>query len=396
MAEVVFSVSQVNEYIGRKIWKDPFLSSVTVAGEVTNFSLSSAGHAFFSLKDEESLINCVMHGFPSNESRDAVKDGALIKVSGRIAFYRKSGAVQLIAEKAGLQGVGDLYARFERIKRKLYEEGIFDAAHKKPLPALPLSVGVVTSAAGAVLHDIAVIAARRFEGIRITVYPVQVQGAEAPSQICAGIRYFNRVKNVDVIIVGRGGGSFEDLSAFNEESVARAVYGSQIPVVSAVGHETDYTLCDMAADMRAPTPSAAAELVVKEKSAVAEAIVSCRRSLDSGLLALITGYETRVRSLLSRIKLYSSEARISQAADKIALTRRLMSGAVAAMIDRESLTVEKYRESLENLNPRAVLRRGYAMVFGGGGRLIASKEDAERDMEIEFADGRVAVSGKGL
>lgn len=183
MAEIVFSVSQINEYVSRKLWRDPFLSRIAVVGEITNFSLSSAGHAFFSLKDEDSIIDCIMHDFQSCESADVITDGALIKVSGRLSFYRKNGSVQIIVEKASLQGVGDLFARFERIKRKLAEEGIFDLSHKKPLPAFPMSIGVVTSAAGAVLHDIVVISARRFEGIKITVYPVLVQGPDAQLQI---------------------------------------------------------------------------------------------------------------------------------------------------------------------------------------------------------------------
>lgn len=396
MAEVIFSVSQINEYLNRKLWRDPFLSRITVVGETTNFGLSSVGHAFFSLKDEENIINCVMHDFLSNMCREAIKDGALIKVTGRIAYYRKSGSVQLIAEKVEPQGAGDLFAQFERIRMKLYEEGIFDAAHKRKLPALTLKIGVVTSTAGAALHDIVVISTRRFEGINIIVYPVQVQGREAPSQICEGIKYFNRKKNVDVIIAGRGGGSFEDLFAFNEECVARAVYESEIPVVSAVGHETDYTLCDMAADLRASTPSAAAELVVKEKREIADSLESYKESLNSSLHDIIERYENKTQSLLARIKLFSSEARISQAADRIAFTRSIMAGCATAMIEREWLLLERYSESLENLNPRGVLKRGYAIVFSGDGKIIASKEDAQRDMEIEFKDGRVAVSGKGI
>jgi exodeoxyribonuclease VII large subunit len=394
VSEPVFSVSQINEYLNRKLWKDPFLSSVSVVGEVTNFSMSSVGHAFFSLKDEDSMINCVMHDFFDNDDSGVVSDGALIQISGRIVFYRKTGTVQFIAEKASLQGVGDLFAQFERTKKKLYNEGIFDISHKKPLLEFPLHLGVVTSSAGAVMHDIIVIATRRFEGINITVYPVQVQGQDAARQICEGIRHFNDTKNVDVIIVGRGGGSFEDLFAFNEESVARAVYESEIPVVSAVGHETDYTLCDMAADLRAPTPSAAAELVVKEKQALVEYLSKYKKALRQSLLALAGDHERRISLLKSIIKSYPFDVKLQQAGERIAADRGLMKASLVSVTERYKLMLDRFTDNLESLNPRNVLKRGYAIVYDKDQRVVASKINATADMDIEFSDGRVAVTRK--
>lgn len=394
MTEPVFSVSQINEYLNRKLWKDPFLSSVSIVGEVTNFGMSSIGHAFFSLKDEDSMINCVMHDFQGNEDSGVVADGALLQISGRIVFYRKTGAVQFIAEKASLQGVGDLFARFERTKKKLYGEGIFDSSHKKPLPEFPLRLGVVTSSAGAVMHDIIVIATRRFEGINIAVYPVQVQGQDAARQICEGIRYFNGANDVDVIIVGRGGGSFEDLFAFNEECVARAVYESCIPVVSAVGHETDYTLCDMAADLRAPTPSAAAELVVKDKQALVEYLNSYKTRLRQSTAGLLGDYERKAEVLKSMIKSYPFDLKLRQANESIASDRGLMKKSLKSMVEKYELSLKMFSENLESLNPRSVLKRGYAIVFDGGNNVVKSKDSAPADMDIEFADGRVAVKRK--
>ncbi len=395
MPEAVFSVSQVNEYLNRKLWKDPFLSRIAVVGEVTNCSISSVGHIFFSLKDEDSMINCVMHDFKYNEDSGVIADGALAQVSGRIAFYRKSGQIQLIAERASLQGVGDLFARFEHTKKKLFAEGIFDSSHKKPLPEFPMRIGIVTSSSGAVMHDIIVVATRRFEGINITVYPVQVQGQGAARQICEGIRYFNEGMNVDVIIVGRGGGSFEDLFAFNEECVARAVYESEIPVVSAVGHETDYTLCDMAADLRAPTPSAAAELVVRDKHALTEYFKDYKSRLEQSLLTKVGDYETRTQLLKSRIEAFGFELKMRQTYEKIVSECGLMKKSLTLALERYTLKLERYRDSLEDLNPRNVLKRGYAIVYGENNNVITSKSTAPANMEIEFDDGRVAVSRTG-
>lgn len=394
MPEAVFSVSQINEYLNRKLWKDPFLSRVSVVGEITNFGLSSIGHAFFSLKDEDSIINCVMQEFLSNEDSSVIEDGALVQINGRIAFYRKSGTVQLVAESASLQGVGDLFARFEHTKRKLYEEGVFSAAHKKPIPEFPLRLGIVTSAAGAVMHDIIVVATRRFEGINITVYPVQVQGSDAARQICEGIKYFNDAMSVDVIIVGRGGGSFEDLFAFNEECVARAVYDSGIPIVSAVGHETDYTLCDMAADLRAPTPSAAAELVVKDKEALFEYLKEYKKQLHMSLLTLVRESNLKMNLLINNIKSYPFDLKVQQTRNKIESDRSIMRHSLLAHTERYKLMLERYSDRLESLNPRNVLKRGYAIVYNDDNKVVTSKNGAGIEMNIEFADGRISVTRK--
>ncbi|MDD5016935.1 MAG: exodeoxyribonuclease VII large subunit [Eubacteriales bacterium] len=394
MAEIVFSVSQLNEYISKKLIKDPFLGAVAVVGEVTNFSMSSIGHAFFSLKDAESMASCIVYGFSANEYKDTIADGALIKVQGRIVYYKKSGQIQLAVEKAALQGVGDLYARFEQTKQKLYKEGLFDVAHKKPLPAFPLRLGVVTSAAGAALHDIINVATRRFDGIGITVYPAQVQGHAAARQICRGIEFFNATKSVDVIIVGRGGGSFEDLFAFNEECVARAVYESDIPVVSAVGHETDYSLCDMAADLRAPTPSAAAELVVRDKRAVIDYLKEYKIRLYQNLEAVLQRYEKRTDMLAGNIKAYPFRIKLEQTRGSIVSIYEIMKKSLMGMLEMNTVVLEKYISGLESLNPKNVLQRGYAIVYDENNVVITSRAATSAHMDIEFRDGRVAVIRK--
>lgn len=391
MADVVFTVSQITEYLSRKFFQDPFISAVKVVGEVTNFSMSSVGHAFFSLKDENSMMGCIVYDFAAHPDKDVIADGVLLKVGGRVTFYRKSGTIQLAVESAALQGVGDLFARFERTKKRLAKEGLFDAAHKKPLPLFPTNIGVVTSTSGAVLYDIINVATRRFDGIRITVYPVPVQGTDAAERVSQGIRHFNELANVDVIIVARGGGSFEDLFAFNEETVARAVYESAIPVVSAVGHETDYTLCDMAADLRAPTPSAAAELVVREKKAIYDALEARKAALGQALLGVLDARERRVSAASASLSAYPLRLKISRVNEQIESRLALMRRGLEARLQACALRLEQYQDRLESLNPRNVLARGYALVHSTDGRIVTSSGDTAQRMEIEFADGRVAV-----
>jgi len=388
---IVFSVSQITEYISRKMFSDPFLTSVKVVGEVTNLSLSSVGHAFFSLKDENALLDCIVYDFRNHHDMGVIADGALLEIGGRIAFYRKNASVQLVVESAVPGGVGDLYARFERTKQQLLKEGIFSEAHKKPLPEIPLKIGVVTSTSGAVLHDIVNVAVRRFDGIQIKVYPVPVQGADAAARICSGIRYFSDRKDVDVIIVARGGGSFEDLAPFNEECVARAVYASEIPVVSAVGHETDYTLCDMAADLRAPTPSAAAEMVVMEKQSLMDALERQKRSLLDALSAVLKAHEIRLSHLKNAISPQTLRLMLNRAGESVDAYRRLIKTNLFRLSDSCEWKLNTYRSRLEDLSPLRVLERGYAVVYGKNG-IVTSAAQAQDDMLIEFADGRVAVS----
>ena len=394
MADMVFTVAQLSEYIAKRLYRDPFLSSVCVVGEATNFGMSSIGHAFFSLKDGENMISCIAYDFSGSEYRDIVADGALLKVYGRVMYYKKSGAVQLVMERAELQGTGDLFARFEQTRIKLAKEGLFLESHKRPLPAFPLHLGVVTSTSGAVMYDIINVATRRFEGVRITIYPVQVQGAAAARQVCEGIKYFNSQRAVDVIIVARGGGSFEDLFAFNEEIVARSVYDSEIPIISAVGHETDYTLCDMAADLRAPTPSAAAELAVPEKQAIREYIVKSREDMRLSLRARLQGCERDLEAQQRSLRAAPLSRRLEQLHLQISAECAMMGSAMHARLERCTLNVEKYAGALESLNPRGVLQRGYAIVHDAKGGVITSSKMTARDMEIEFADGRVAVVRK--
>ncbi len=395
MADIVFSVTQVNEYISRKMFSDPLLSRIKVTGEITNLVYSSVGHAFFSLKDENSMLGCILYDYYGHQDKDELYDGASVEISGRLSFYRKSASVQLVVESAAPRGIGDLFARFERTRQKLAEEGLFLEAHKKPLPYFAVNIGVVTSPSGAVLHDIINVATRRFEGVSITVYPVQVQGQYAASDICRAIAYFNENMQTDVIIVARGGGSFEDLSAFNEESVARAVYESKIPIVSAVGHETDYTLCDMAADLRAPTPSAAAELVVKEKGALCEMLKEYKQKIIQGLEYVIESSSKRLDMCKSTLSIYTVTAKLSQVKAQLDFSLKQMISAMAAITGHNQMKLEQYRALLYSLNPRSILERGYSIVYDQEGRVVKSADAAVGSLEIEFKDGRAAATGRG-
>ena len=255
MQGVTLTVSQLNDYVRRSLASDPILQRINLRGEISNFKVYSSGHWYFTLKDEQSRIDCALFRQYAYGVRFRPQDGMKVLVSGTAGLYVQGGKYQFYADGMEQDGMGELYQRYLQLKEKLTAEGLFDASRKRPLPLLPRKVGIVTSSSGAVLHDIRTVAGRRFPGIPLVLRPAQVQGEGAAQDIAAGLAQIARVPGVDVVIVGRGGGSMEDLWAFNEEIVVRAVAACPVPVISAVGHETDTTLCDFAADMRAPTPS---------------------------------------------------------------------------------------------------------------------------------------------
>lgn len=395
MVDVVFSVAQVNEYISRKIFSDPFLSRINVAGEITNLTFSTVGHAFFSLKDKDAMIGCIMYDYMLHEDKDKLGEGASIEIGGRLTFYKKNAAVQLVVESVKPKGTGDLFELLEKTRKKLSEEGLFLESNKKPLPFFTARLGVVTSAAGAVLHDIINVATRRFAGVSIIVHPAQVQGAQAAADICRAISFLNEQADVDVIIVARGGGSFEDLSAFNEESVVRAVFESKIPIVSAVGHETDYTLCDMAADLRAPTPSVAAELVVKEKSSLLDMIAQYKSQLTRAIAHTAEIYEKNFKMYKEAILRYPLSNLLNQAQSQISLSLSRAESAMESTISQNETKLVQYGRLLDSLNPRNVLSRGYSIVFDCAGNIVKSADFASGELEIEFQDGRAYATGRG-
>jgi exodeoxyribonuclease VII large subunit len=286
----ILTVSELTQEI-KDILEEKF-PDLWVEGEISNLRIPPSGHIYFTLKDEVSQIRAVFFKMKTRGLRFVLEDGLQVICRGRVGLYEKRGDYQLILETVEPKGIGALQLAFLQLKEKLEKEGLFDPAHKKPIPMVPKKIGIITSPTGAVIQDMLHILERRFENLHIRLYPVRVQGEGASTEIAEAIKYFNKVMDIDVIIVGRGGGSLEDLWPFNEESVARAIYHSKIPIISAVGHETDYTIADFVADLRAPTPSAAAELAVRNKKEVENLLGYLRSRLENQMLQILQGYRT--------------------------------------------------------------------------------------------------------
>ena len=289
MSKLVLSVTQINEYIRSQMDADPHLADVVIRGEISNYKLYPSGHHYFTLKDEGAALRCVMFKGNAMKLRFRPDNGMKILAMGKISVFPRDGAYQLYCSAMAMDGVRDLHAAFEQLKAKLQSQGLFDPAHKKPIPKLPGTIGIVTSSAGAALHDMLRILRHRYPLTRVVLLPVRVQGTEAPGEIAAAIAYANRYHLADLLIVGRGGGSLEDLWAFNDERVAHAIYNSNIPVISAVGHEPDVTISDYVADLRAATPSNAAELAVPDQDAI-------RQTLDAMTSTMATSVNRQLKA----------------------------------------------------------------------------------------------------
>lgn len=391
------SVSQINEYLKMILDGDRVLSNVFVRGELSNFKIYSSGHCYFTLKDETGQLKSVM--FRSYASRLAFRpaDGMRVIAHGRVSVYPEGGQYQLYADELIPDGAGSLALRFEQLKRQLAAEGLFDESRKKPLPSMPMRVGVITSPSGAAVHDIMNILGRRFPCAQMILFPSQVQGMEAPMQLIAGLEFFQTTDLVDVIILGRGGGSAEDLWAFNDESLARAVAACRIPVISAVGHESDFTICDFVADRRAPTPSAAAELAVPVLSDILEGLRTAgkrMRALTEGRVA----QEKRILQTIASARVFVHPEQMIEPYrlrldEREAALTRAMTGAVADKKQRMLASVGR----LEALSPLSVLSRGYAAVARNGITVTRAEEVASGDvLSIRFSDGsaHATVSGK--
>ena len=417
MSEWILQVSDLNEYVRRTLAADPMLRSVRLRGEISNFKRHSSGHWYFTLKDERSRISCVM--FRQNALRMSLRpaDGMQVIVSGSVSLYAEGGAYQFYAESMRPDGVGTLYQQFEALKARLAAEGLFDAGRKRPLPLRPGKVAVVTSPTGAVLHDIRRVSARRDPGVPLVLLPVQVQGQGAAEEIAAAIRHAGRLPGVEVIITGRGGGSMEDLWAFNEECVARAIAESPVPVISAVGHETDVTIADFAADVRASTPSQAAELAVPDRAELLDGLRMLRGHLTQAAQGRV--HQARAEAALCRQRLEAlrPDRQLAHARERLTEMKgaldRLLDGRMAALMPRMALmrmrlthaaehAVQTRREGcaraaarLEALNPERVLARGYALALGGG-RVITRAAGAPKQMTLRFFDGEVRVRQEDL
>ncbi|MDP3791267.1 MAG: exodeoxyribonuclease VII large subunit [Candidatus Omnitrophota bacterium] len=355
----VYSVSELTKYI-RVIIEDSF-PGVWVEGEMSNFILHTSGHMYFSLKDANSVIKCAMFKRANEKLKFNLKSGMKIIAFGSVSVYEARGDYQLIVEEIEPKGVGALQLQFQQLKEKLQKEGLFDEKYKVPIPFLPTRIGVVTSPTGAAIQDILNIARRRFSNVEIIINPVKVQGVEAKDEISAAIRQFNELKNIDVMIVGRGGGSLEDLWPFNEEVVARAIFSSAIPVISAVGHEIDFTISDFVADFRAPTPSAAAELVIPKKEDLTRLINTATTRLNNAAFGIIDALREKLRSLQGAYVLRQPLNYIIQQEQRVDDLRKDMSIRIDHIVDMCGEKFNRILSKLEVLSPVSILGRGYSI-----------------------------------
>ena len=389
MEENVLSVTELNQRVKLLIDGDPVLSGVYVRGELSNYKIYPSGHHYFTLKDADSSLRCVMFRGSAAKLRFRPESGMGVTAFGRVSVYPRDGAYQLYVEELMPEGMGDLQVAFEQLKEKLRGEGLFDGAHKKPLPEFPQKIAVITSSAGAAVHDIIRILGKRWPMAEVLLLPVRVQGAEAPPEIAGAIKYANRHHVADVIITGRGGGSIEDLWAFNDERVARAIYDSEIPVISAVGHEPDVTISDYVADVRAATPSNAAELAVPDRAEIAELLDNLDIRRSQAMKKKLAELSSRLADLESRRVMQSPAAYLDT--KKLELDRasdRLVSAF-------QSITAQRRREyvrlaaSLDAMSPLKVLSRGYAIAQTEDGAVLKSVNQAAKGEKItvEIGDG---------
>ena len=387
----IFSVSNVNKYIKMVFDKDPFLSYVAIKGEITNFKAHSSGHLYFTLKDEQSTIKCVMFKSAAQNLKVKLQDGAAVVVMGSVSVYDVGGTYQVYVKSITLDGIGELFAKYEELKKKLDQEGLFSPIYKKKIPFMPNRVGVITSPTGAVIRDIINVSTRRFSKVNLLLFPAAVQGEMVASTVISGIRYFNKTKSVDVIIIARGGGSFEDLFGFNDESLAREIFASEIPVVSAVGHETDFTICDFVSDLRAPTPSAAAELVYPSEME----ITSKLDTLNLRLKTSVTNILSRRRQYLESI----TKGRLEKTPLDMIVRYRLMTdnlekhleGAVDKVIVGCKTKFEKQVALLDSLSPLKTMSRGYSVACNSDGKLISKVSDIAigESICVRVTDGKI-------
>jgi len=394
MAQNVLSISQLNEYIRSKLDADALLGSVAVRGEISNYKVYPSGHHYFTLKDEASSLKCVMFKGSAMRLRFRPDNGVKVIAMGKISVYPRDGVYQLYCTAMAMDGIGDLYAAFEQLKAKLAAQGLFDPAHKKPIPKYPGTIGIITSSAGAAIHDMLRILRKRYPLTQVRLLPVRVQGVEAPGEIAAAIRYANHYRLADLLIVGRGGGSIEDLWAFNDERVAYAIYESEIPVISAVGHEPDVTISDFVADLRAATPSNAAELAVQDRQAL-------EQNLDAMAAAMATALSRQLKSARQHLDVLSKSAALQspmgylqQRQKSLDLLQNRLVAAENQCISRNNQRYIALTAKLDAMSPLKVLTRGYAMAQTPDGEVVrsVSQVQAGDTIHVSFSDGRLSAT----
>lgn len=388
-SKMILSVTQINEYIRALLAQDEVLSMICVRGEISNLTLHRSGHIYFTLKDETSVLKAVMFRSSAQRVRFALKEGMNVIVYGRISLYAPSGQYQLYAEDIQPDGIGALYIAYEQIKERLQKEGLFDQSRKKPIPRLPSTVGIITSPTGAAIHDMINVMGRRFPMTKLVLYPALVQGDTAYKSLISGIQYFNVTKSADVIIIGRGGGSMEDLWAFNNVDLAYTIANSKIPVISAVGHESDFTICDFVADLRAPTPSAAAELAVPNVLTVKNDLNKNILSVEKTLISKIQNFRRHLNMLSSARVLTSKENLLDEYKMKISIVSDKLDASMQNILKDRKHTYGILCAKLNAISPLNTLSRGYAIVQKDDGKALSSINEIEMGerVTVSLSDG---------
>lgn len=389
MNEKTLTVSELNSIIKTLIDGEPLLGKVCVRGELSNYKIYPSGHHYFTLKDAESSLRCVMFKSSASKLRFRPESGMGVTAFGRISVFPRDGAYQLYCSDLIPEGTGDLQIAYEQLKAKLAAEGLFDSSHKKPLPAFPKKIAIITSSAGAAVHDMIRILGRRWPMTKVILLPVRVQGVEAPPEIVGAIRYANRYKVADLIITGRGGGSIEDLWAFNDERVARAIYDSELPVISAVGHEPDVTIADYVADIRASTPSNAAELAVPDASEIRELLGNLNIRNTQAVRKNLSRMNTRLEDLKNRRVLQDPMTYVDSKRSELDFVRGRLVAVSEKVNDDKRKKFVALAAALDAMSPLKVISRGYAIVESTDGELIRSIKDVRPDdkMRLLVRDG---------
>lgn len=384
------TVTEVNNYIKRVIDNDFILGNLSVKGEISNLKFHSSGHIYFSLKDESSKINCVMFKSKAMYLDVDLEEGMQIVVKGKASIYPATGSMQIYCEEINKEGIGDLFIKFEKLKKKLESKGYFEFYNKKELPKYPRRIGVVTSPTGAAIRDIINVIKRRNGMVDIVLYPAKVQGIGAYKEIIEGIQYFNEKNNVDLLIVGRGGGSIEELWNFNEEALAEAVYNSNLPIISAVGHEVDFTICDFVSDVRAATPSQGAEIAVPLENDIKQEIERISLYLDDTIYNKIKNCKNEIISMERILKIHSPLSKIENCYLEVDKLKDRLDFALKTKLNTEKQRLESLNSLLIAHNPVNVLSRGYAIIEDDD-TLIKSKEQLkeEKKLKITFKDGKI-------
>jgi len=375
MEQHIFGVTEVNHLVKLLLDNEPMLANVAVRGELSNYKMYPSGHHYFTLKDPEGALRCVMFKGSAMKLRFRPENGMKVIAHGRITVFPRDGAYQLYCDSLTPEGAGDLAVAFEQLKAKLYAEGLFDAAHKKPLPAYPERIAIITSSAGAAVHDMIRILRRRYPAAKVILLPVRVQGVEAPPEIVGAIRYANRWKVADLIITGRGGGSMEDLWAFNDERVARAIYESELPIISAVGHEPDVTIADFVADARASTPSNAAEIAVPDREELRRWLLGAGERMEQSMEVRLEALRQRLENLAEKRVMTDQLAYVQDKRMELVHVQQRLGDLSGVLLGRKKQQFSALAAALDAMSPLKVLGRGYAMAQSVDGSILKSYRD---------------------